>query len=61
MTQKNFSIITGVVFLLIAGLHAARLVFGWEAIIGEWVVPFWASGILFVVALYFAYTALRLP
>lgn len=60
MSQKAFSLTTGVVFLLIAVGHLLRLIFGWEAVIAGGGVPMWASWIAFVVAGYLAYEGLRL-
>ena len=39
MTQRTFTTIAGFVYLLIAFLHALRLIFGWEAVIAGWRVP----------------------
>ena len=52
MTQRRFNGLAGAIFALVALLHALRLLFGWEAVIGGWVVPVWFS----VVALFFAGT-----
>lgn len=60
MNQKSFSTIVGVVFSLIAILHLLRAVYGWEAVIGGWAMPLWASWVALVAALYFAYTSFRL-
>ena len=45
MRQRTFTVTASAVFLLIAGLHALRLLFGWEAVIGSWSVPHWLSGV----------------
>ena len=45
MTQRSFFLITSILFLLIALLHAVRLLQGWQVTIGGAVVPFWVSGI----------------
>jgi hypothetical protein len=37
-------------FGLIAVLHALRLIYGWEAVIGGWAVPTWFSGLAVVIA-----------
>lgn len=60
MNQKNFSTVTLVIFLLIALLHALRLVYGWNAVIGGWEVPMWLSAVAVVLAGYLAYNAFRL-
>lgn len=43
MTQKTFFAIAAIVFLAVAVLHAARLVYGWSAVIGDFEVPMWFS------------------
>jgi len=60
MNQKTFSIITLVIFSLIALLHILRLVYGWSAVIAGWEVPMWMSGPAVVFFVYLAYNAFRL-
>jgi len=57
MNQKTFTVTAGVVFSLIAVLHALRLLLGWEAAIGGWTVPSWLSWLALAAAGYLAYTA----
>lgn len=60
MSQRSFPLITGAIFTLIALLHLLRIVFGWEAIIGGWVLPAWVSWAALPVAGYLAYEGFRL-
>ncbi len=60
MSQKMFSATTGVIFLLIALLHAFRIVFGVEWIVEGWAVPMWASWVAVPIAAYLAYQGYRL-
>jgi len=60
MTQRNFSLVTAVIFALIALLHAARLLRGWQVTIEGAVVPIWMSWIGLVIAAYLAYEGFRL-
>lgn len=60
MKQKTFTLTTGAVFSIIAVLHALRLLFGWEAMIGGWDVPLWVSWAATAVSGYLAYTAFKL-
>ncbi len=60
MNQRTFSLTVGVIFLAIAVLHALRILFGWEAIIGGLAVPTWVSWVALVVAGYLAYEGFRL-
>lgn len=60
MGEKHFTFVTGLIFLLIAILHVLRLVYGWKAVIGGWMVPMWLSWVALVIAAYLAYTGFRL-
>ena len=60
MNQRFFNLIAGLIFLVIAVLHLLRIVFGWSAVIGGWVVPQWVSWLAFLVAGYLAYEGFRL-
>ena len=60
MTQRTFHIVAGVVFLVIAFVHALRLIFGWTAVINGWVVPHGVSWIAVGVFGVLAYAAFRL-
>ena len=60
MTQRIFSLVTAMLFSLIALLHAARLFRGWHVTIGDIVVPVWVSWIGLVIAAYLAYEGFRL-
>ena len=55
MTQRTFSLITAVLFFLIALLHAVRLLRGWQVTIEGAFVPIWISWIGLVIAAYLAY------
>jgi hypothetical protein len=60
MTQKTFTRTAGMVFSFVAALHALRLLLGWEAVIGDWIVPSWLSWLALAAAGYLAYTAFSL-
>jgi hypothetical protein len=60
MAQRTFSLITAILFLLIALLHALRLLRGWQVTIGDIVVPVWVSWIGLAIAGYLAYQGFRL-
>jgi uncharacterized membrane protein len=55
MTQRTFSLVTAVLFFLIALLHAVRLLRGWQVTIEGAVVPIWISWIGLAIASYLAY------
>ena len=50
MTQRTFSLVTAVLFFLIALLHAIRLLRGWQVTIEGAVVPIWISWIGLAIA-----------
>ena len=60
MSQKTFTRIAGLVFSLVALLHALRILLTWDAVIGGWSVPLWVSWAALAVSGYLAYTAFRL-
>ncbi len=60
MSQKMFSVTAGVIFLLIALLHAFRIVFGVEWIVEGWALPLWVSWVAVLIAAYLAYQGFRL-
>ena len=43
MKQSAFNTVAGSIFGIVALLHALRLLRGWHASIGGWVVPLWVS------------------
>ena len=59
VAHKLFHVIAGVVFLVLAIIHAFRVLYGWYAIIGGLVVPLWLSGVGVLLALYMAYWSLK--
>ena len=43
MDRKTYFSVTSIVFLIIAVLHGLRVIQGWDASIGGWMVPLWGS------------------
>jgi uncharacterized membrane protein len=60
MTQRTFSLVTSVLFFLVALLHAVRLLRGWHVTIGDVVIPLWVSWIGLAIAAYLAYQGFQL-
>ena len=58
MSQKTFSLVVGLVFLLIAVMHALRLALRWEAVVNGWSVPMWVSALALLIAAYLAFEGL---
>jgi hypothetical protein len=60
MTPRTYSLITGIIFSLVALLHALRLLRGWHVVIGDLSLPVWVSWIGLAIAGYLAYQGFRL-
>ena len=54
MSQKTFSLVATVVFLMVGLMHALRLFFGWHVELKGWIVPLWVSWVGLVIGLYLA-------
>ena len=59
MNHKNYFTVTSVIFLLVAIMHGLRIVSGWQAEIGGWMVPMWASWVAVVVGLGLSYQGMK--
>ena len=60
MSQKIFSFVAGLIFLLIAIMHGLRLAFRWEVVLNGWSVPMWVSVVAMVIAAYLTLMGLKL-
>lgn len=60
MNQKLFSLVVGLIFLVVAVVHALRFVFSWPITILGWTVPIWVSWIAFLISGFLAYEGLTL-
>lgn len=60
MRQKTFSLVAGVLFLLIALGHLLRMAFGASVVVQNVSIPMWVSVIALVVTGYLAYQGFRL-
>ena len=58
MSQKTFSFIAGLIFLLVAVMHGLRLALRWEAVVNGWSVPMWVSALALLIAAYLAFEGL---
>ena len=50
MSKRNYLSVVSFIFLVIAVLHALRLLGSWEAVIGGTVIPIWVSWLAVIVA-----------
>jgi len=60
MNQRSFSLLAGIIFIIIALLHLLRIIYGWDPVVEGWTVPKLLSWIALIVSGYFGYEGLRL-
>lgn len=60
MSSKDFAFFAGGVFTIVAVLHAFRILNGWEAVIGGFVIPMWISWAVVALTAYLAYQGIML-
>ncbi len=60
MKAKEYVAATRWIFALVFVLHGLRIINGWEAIIGYWIVPMWASWLAVGIAGYLAYYGMKI-
>ncbi len=60
MNQRTYTTVSGAIFSIIALLHGARVVQGWEARIGNVDVPLWLSLVALIIAGSLAWSAWKL-
>jgi hypothetical protein len=60
MDQRSFCLIAGIIFSIVAFIHALRILYGWEVVIGGWSVPQWVSWVALLVAGFLGYEGRRL-
>jgi hypothetical protein len=60
MDQKQFSLVAGAIFAVVAVVHIHRIYFDWPVAIDNWIVPMWVSWIGLIVAGCLSYFGLRL-
>lgn len=59
MQQKTFHKIVGIFFSIAGLIHLMRIVMGWEAVLGTFVVPMWVSYCVVALAGFLAYQAFK--
>ena len=55
MNRKSYFYITAIVFFVVGLVHLLRIILGWEAAIGGWIVPMWLSWLALIVSAVLAY------
>lgn len=50
MTARNFSLLSAVIFTIIALVQLSRAIGGWEVTLGGTVMPIWPSWVVAIVA-----------
>lgn len=59
MNSKTYSLISGIIFLIVGIVHLLRVLNDWPLSISDFSVPMWASWVGVVVAGYLAYSGLK--
>jgi hypothetical protein len=60
MGEKNYLLISAIIFAAVAGLHLVRLLAHWSVQVGTFTFPLWGSGPGLIVATALSLWALRL-
>jgi hypothetical protein len=60
MNQRSFSLLAGIIFIIIALLHLLRIIYGLDPVVEGWTVPKWMSWVAWVVAGYLGFEGLKL-
>ncbi len=60
MTKSFFFIVVGLFFSVVSLLHFLRLMFEYQVLIGDWVMPGWISGLIVIFGIFMAYWAINL-
>lgn len=56
-SERVLLMFTGVIFLIVALAHLARLTFGWSLILGNFEVPLWLSWVGVIITGYLSYSS----
>jgi hypothetical protein len=59
MSERMFSFLAGLIFLVVAVLHVMRLALGWNVVLAGWTIPTSVSWVAFPIAGYLAFEGLR--
>lgn len=60
MTVRAYALATSIIFLLVAVLHLLRIFMQWDAVIGGWQFPIWASVVAVLVSGFLSFAGFRL-
>jgi hypothetical protein len=60
LKQKDYIQLTGIIFAVVAVIHAWRLLAGWGVVVGNYLIPYWFSIVGLLVAGYLFYTSQKL-
>jgi hypothetical protein len=55
--ERNYMVIAGIIFTLIAAVHVVRLFLNVNVAIGGWEAPIWLSWVGVLVSIYLAYAS----
>lgn len=55
MDRKTYITLTSALLGIVALVHLARVIFGWETVVDGWAVPLWVSWAALIIAGYLSY------
>jgi hypothetical protein len=60
MKQRSFSLTVTILFAVVGVMHALRLIFQWDVVIGGTALPMWFSVVAVIAAAYLVYSGYTL-
>jgi hypothetical protein len=60
MSERVFSLVAGLIFLVAAVMHILRLALKWQVVLNGQPLPMWVSSVAVLIAGYLAYEGLTL-
>jgi hypothetical protein len=60
MAQKIYSIISGILFALVALVHLGKIIQGWDVVVAGTIMPVWTSWVAMVITGILAFFGFKL-
>lgn len=60
LDSKTYIKVTKILFAIVGLVHLARILMGWDLIVGGWVIPTWVSIFGVIIPWYLAYSGYQL-
>lgn len=59
MNKNTYKKTAGIVFSVVAVVHAFRILYNWDVVIGGWMMPMWLSWVVVVLIGWMAWAGLK--